>query len=190
MIKVRLTLEGIAPLLMHNIRLADPLDPYKKALAQLTSKRKKTDDDYVEMARLEFFGGMYHDADLGPYIPGANVEACLRKAGGLSKQSKKIERGLMINELMLPLIYKGPRDLEALWEDPNHRLTIMVRVTGRVPRCRPKFDHWVVEADADVDPSILDTADLERIAEDAGVMMGLGDWRPRYGRFKVTAEVL
>ena len=68
--KVRLSIEGTAPLLMHNIRLADPLNPIAKAMKAISSKRKKTDDDLAQLARLEFEGGLYVLPDLGPYLPG------------------------------------------------------------------------------------------------------------------------
>ena len=54
--KVRLTLTGVEPLLMHSDRLSDPLDPHAMALREVSSKRKKTDDDHREMARLSGAG--------------------------------------------------------------------------------------------------------------------------------------
>lgn len=48
---------GTVPMLMHNERLADPLDPHTKALAALTSTRgnaKKTDAHIEDVARAEW----------------------------------------------------------------------------------------------------------------------------------------
>lgn len=36
-------LRGVAPLVMHNSRLANPLDPLKRELSKLTAQKKKTD---------------------------------------------------------------------------------------------------------------------------------------------------
>jgi len=75
--KVRLTLTGTAPMLMHNIQLADPLNAIARAMKEISSKRKKTDEDQLRMAELEFKGGLYITDQLGPYVPGVNVEKCL-----------------------------------------------------------------------------------------------------------------
>jgi hypothetical protein len=39
--KLRMTCTGTRPLLMHNVRLASPLDPYAKRLKALNSKKVK-----------------------------------------------------------------------------------------------------------------------------------------------------
>lgn len=49
---------GIAPLLMHNGRLADPLDPHSKALADAARRRGKIEADHLEIARLEFLDSL------------------------------------------------------------------------------------------------------------------------------------
>lgn len=69
MIKFRITLHGINPLLMHNSRLSNPLDPNAKAMKKVSGKRQKTDEDHAELARLEHAGSLYHDPIAGPYIP-------------------------------------------------------------------------------------------------------------------------
>jgi hypothetical protein len=55
-------------------------------------------------------------------------------------------------------------------------------------RCRPRFRQWRVEADGHLDTAVLSFEELEEIANTAGAMIGLGDYRPRFGRF--TAEVV
>lgn len=56
---MKLRLTGIAPLLMHDNKAANPLNPYAKAMKALTGKRKKTDDDLAEIARIEWEAGLY-----------------------------------------------------------------------------------------------------------------------------------
>ena len=63
----RITITGTAELLMHNARLANPLDSAAKAMKAISSKRVKTDEDHAEMARLEHFGSLYYDSEIGPY---------------------------------------------------------------------------------------------------------------------------
>lgn len=189
MIEFRLTIEGTAPLLMHSSRLANPLDPATKALKRVTGKRIKTDEDHEEIARLEHLGSLYLDPTVGPYVPGENLARALVDGGRLSKQGIKIQRGVFIKTDVNPLGYRGPRDATGLWADANHRLMASVKVgTSRTMRCRPIFSEWRTEALGILDPNVLDLDELANIAEAAGQMIGLGDWRPRYGRFTAKVE--
>ena len=43
------------------------MNKFAKAMKAITSKRKKTDEDYIELARLEFFGGLYADDQGRPH---------------------------------------------------------------------------------------------------------------------------
>lgn len=183
-----ITITGTAPLLMHNSRLANPLDPAAKALKRVTSKRNKTDDDHEECARLEHAGGLYIDPDAGPYIPADNIWRALYDAAKKSKRGPKIKEGLFIATDVNPLAYRGPRDVDSLWKDESFRHLASAKVTTqRVMRCRPIFREWATDARGVIDPNVLDLAEVVQIAETAGNLVGLGDWRPRYGRFR--AEV-
>lgn len=187
--KVRLSIVGTAPLLMHSARLSDPLDPVAKQLKAISSKRTKTEDDQVEMARIEFEGGMYFDEVAGPYIPSINVHRCLVEAGRINKLGRHTERGVVIMDEICPLGYTGPRTIEGLWEDKNFVSRLSVGVTtSRVMRTRPQFPKWALECDFLVDTGQLDLNQLTDIAEKAGAMIGLGDYRPRFGRFNVTVQ--
>lgn len=184
----RITLTGTGALLMHSARLSNPLDPATKAIKKVSGKRNKTDDDHAAMAHLEFVGSLYHDEHVGPYIPGENLWRCLYDAAKKSKRGQKVKEGLFIATDVNPVAYPGPRDPEQMWADENFRFFASVKVgMKRVTRCRPIFRQWSTEADGVLDTNILDFAELEQIAETAGLLIGLGDWRPRYGRF--VAEV-
>lgn len=183
-----ITLTGTAPLLMRSSRLANPLDPATKALKKITGKRTKTDDDHLEIARLEHLGSLYFDADIGPYMPGDNIWRALYDAAKKHKMGPRIKEGVIITSDVNPLAYSGPRDVDKLWADETFRHMSSVKIsTSRTMRCRPIFHEWRVDAEGIMDPNVLDPADLAAIAETAGTLIGIGDWRPRYGRF--TAKV-
>lgn len=189
MARFRLTCTGTTPLLMHNARLSNPLDDVAKAMKRISSKRVKTEDDYEELARLEHMGGLYFDPDVGPFVPGQNFERCLVDAGRITKSGKKIERGVFVETDVNPLAYEGPRNVDGLWKDENFRHAASVKVTtNRVTRTRPQFRQWAVEAEGMFDPAIIGVDELREIADTAGRMIGLGDWRPRYGRFEAQVE--
>jgi hypothetical protein len=183
-----MTIRGTGGLIVHNVRLANPLDPAARELKKLTSKRKKTDEDYEEIARMEHAAGLYFDPDVGPYIPGENIWRCLYDAARKTRNGPKVKEGLLITSDLNPIAYHGPRDITGLWADANFRIVRMVQVeTRRVLRCRPIFRQWQTDAIGIIDTSVLDLAELETFVEKAGQLIGLGNWRPRYGRF--TAEV-
>lgn len=187
MIDFTITLTGTAPLLMHNSRLSNPLDTATKALKKYTGKRNKTDDDHEQIARLEFAGGLYMDPDVGPYIPGENIARCLVDGAKLTKQGVKVTRGVFISTDVNPLSYSGPRDESGLWDSGWRHMASVKVGTARTMRCRPWFPEWRVQAEGVLDPSVLELDDLATIADNAGSLIGLGDWRPRFGRF--TAKV-
>ena len=59
---MKLRLTGITPLMLHNIRLADPDDPVVRQISELTAKKKSmTEADRLQVAWLKFVGGLYHD---------------------------------------------------------------------------------------------------------------------------------
>lgn len=186
-----MTCEGTSPLLMHNARLVDPLDVIVKQIQEVSRKTKKTDEDHAEMSRLEFIGGIYYMPGLGPFIPAPNLQKSLIEGARLTKSGKKIERGVFIETIMIPVEYDGPRDIEEMWEDSRftHRAPVKVGM-ARVMRTRPVFPSWKLTATGMYDASIINLADLRSAAQTAGQMIGLGDYRPTYGRYACTLEEL
>lgn len=188
---VKINIRGTAPLITHNVRLANPLDPIARQMKVISGKRKKTDEDYEALARLEFEGGLYLATDgTGPMIPGANVAKCLVEGARITKQGKQVERGVLVNEIEIPLLYEGPRDVESLWKRQEDFVSCMaVKVgTSRVMRTRPIFRDWALECTAVVDGSLLNLEQFSEIVDQASAMAGLCEMRPRYGRFHAVVE--
>lgn len=180
----KLTLTGTASLLMHNARLADPLDPVVEELKKITSKMRKTREDHENIARMELLGGLYYDDELGPYLPADNVIRMMRDAAKTRKMQPKIIQGVFVTSDMNALAYDGPRKAEEIANDKNfvHRSAAVVG-QQRVMRTRPMFREWAVQCEGFVDPTVIDIKDLDDILTIGGMRIGLGDWRPRYGRF-------
>jgi hypothetical protein len=187
--EVNVKLTGRTAVLMHHPRLSDPLDPIARTMSEVARKRKKTDSDLGELARLEYFGGAYFDQDIGPYVPSAWVLKALNNAGKVSKEGLRVLRGVALLDDMLPLAYDGPRTLEALFNDPSFVSRMPVRVgSTRVWRVRPRFGSWSISFAAEIADDILNVEDFVTILERAGRSEGLGDARSLgYGRF--SAEV-
>lgn len=187
-----LTMMGTAPMLVHNAQLSDPLNKWAKEMKKVSAKRTKTEDDHLEMSRLEFYGGMYYDADLGPVIPAMNIEATLVNGAKKIKLGKAVTQGLRITDQVTPIIYKGPRDMAGLWGNGEsefvNRASAKVGM-ARVMRTRPMFTNWALEVSGVYDESIFDEDVINEICQYSGTLTGIGDWRPRFGTFTHELEV-
>lgn len=192
--ELELMLQGLAPLLMNAPTLLDPFSPYTRELNALTSRKSsaRTADDHMNIAKLSWRAALYHDEELGPYLPGAAVKACLAGAATRWRLGAVVKRSLIVVEHKVPLQYNGPRDVEALW-DEGFRDVRAVRNAGpsgsQVPRVRPCFDQWSATCTAAFDPQELDVDRLWRIGERAGIMC-IGDYRPEFGMFAFDLRVI
>jgi hypothetical protein len=180
------TLKSVCPMLMHNGQMADPANVFAKAMKATSGKRAKTDADYEEMARLEFLGGLYMGKS-GPVIPPQNVRGMLIRAARKRKEGKQAEAGVFIlNNAVLE--YNGPTDADALWEEESFRHRAIVVVgRARVARTHPIFEEWQAKVKVTYDDELVNERQLDEWFEIAGSIIGLGDWRPQFGRFEVVA---
>jgi hypothetical protein len=185
--QIQFTISSMAPLLMHNGQLANPLHPISKAMKKITDKRtKKTDTDLEELARLEFTGSLYLNDDQAPVVPGELLEAMMVEAGKAVRLGKQFKAGLL-SEGNWPLIYDGPKTQDSLWEDIRFRDQRGARITtARVIRTRPRFDKWSLKFTLHYLPTVLNEAAVRDALIHAGQLIGLGDYRPRFGRFEVV----
>lgn len=184
--QLKLTITGKAPLLMHSDRFANPLDPMTKAHKELTSKRKKTDEDQIAIAKSEFIGGCYWNKNSGFFMPAQNLDACLIAAAKLQKLGVRFKQAVQVLEDDLSLIGKLPATPEKLWESPENIDARGVKVgTAKIIRYRPIFRTWSLNATVAFNEEIVNGSEVKKAIEDAGALIGLGDYRPRFGRFTV-----
>ena len=183
---VAVKITGKAAFLMHSDRFANPLDPLTKAHKELTSKRKKTDDDHIAIARSEFIGGCYWKKDRGFFLPAQNLDACLIAAAKLQKLGVKFKQGVTVLEDELALEGYENKTPEQLWADPDFVDCRGVKVgTAKIMRYRPIFRNWSLRASIMVNEDVVNVNEVQKAAQDAGALIGLGDYRPRFGRFNV-----
>lgn len=182
----KIKIRGLTPLIMHNGRLSDPLDDATQALARLTSKRNKTLDDHRAVSKAEWYGGLYVDENGAPCLPGEVLEAALVEGAKKYKLGKATKGGIIVAG-NFPLAYDGPKNVDKLWADGGYLKRASVRVgTSRVIRSRPFFQKWALAFEVQWDPEVMKDEDtIHEIAEAAG-KSGVGDWRPKFGRFETT----
>lgn len=188
---VRVHIIGTTPCIMQSDKMVNPFSPEAKRNAEINSKKtRKTDDDRLEQAIIEYKASLYCDAIIGPYWPAQNILRCLRDAAKMTRQGKDVERGLDILDNKNALLYDGPRTPDELAANPDFvDCRSVVIQNKRVMRTRPIFNEWELKFCLMYDRSIFkDLQTVRRIVETAGRYVGLSTFRPRFGQFEIAEE--
>lgn len=184
-LKIKAT--GTTPLMMHADTLANPLAAASKAHKELTSKRKKTEDDHLAIARSEFIAGCYWSEAEGFYVPGQNFDATFLAGAKLQKNGVRWKRGVLVLENKVKLRHDGPQTPAELWEDPAFVDCRGVKVgAAKIMRYRPVFLDWAAELTVAINTDVMDVQEVKKSIEDAGALIGVCEYRPRFGRFEVA----
>jgi hypothetical protein len=187
-----LTLTGSVTLLMKNIRLGDPDEPIVRDIGRLNDlKQKITTEQRAERDYLKWLGALYWDDEDGPILPAANVFRSIQQAAALTRQGKDIERGLIMHGLHARLEYPGPRDIPGLWGDgkgPHVDRRMCVVNRAPVPNLRPAFPQWAASFKFDLDEDVISLDDFRWVAEKAGRLIHVGDYRRFFGAYRVEVQ--
>ena len=132
-------------------------------------------------------GRRYVDEGRIAMIPAEAIESAVLSAARTKRKGKQAKAGFLCSEAPL-LQYDGPKTLDDLWTDSQFRFRHPVQINGsaRTMRTRPRFPNWSVDVTAQFLPSLLNRAEVIEFLEIAGFREGLGDWRPKFGSFKVN----
>lgn len=184
---LNIKITGTRPFLSHNDTLSDPLNPLTKYHKSLSSKRKKTDEDYALLAESQLVTSCYYDEQLGFVMNGEMIEACIKSGAKLNKLGKVIDRAIMLTDVVFPMTIKNcPANPQELAKNPDFIYAKSVKIgTARVMSYRPIFRDWSVEFGLMFDEEQITKEELLMVLENAGNLCGVGGWRPRFGRFSV-----
>jgi len=167
---------GTAPILFHR---------YDEAVVERTSKAPKNSRSR-KVDDVESFVYRTPEGEIG--IPGRNFKACLREAGRSvpdPRSPRKSARDLVQSAIQVgPFVASlGRSDWDAV--DVQR---VVVRQAA-ITRARPMFrEGWTVDFDVAVlAPEYADEDWLHDLISRAGRFVGLGDFRPDYGRFRMDA---
>lgn len=187
---LKLRLIGKNAIILHNGQTADPRNQFAKSMKEISSKRKKTDADYDQLALLEFLAGLYVvDGDI--VIPDYVLEPTIIAGAKKSKSGVQAKTGIFV-EKSASLEFDGKPEvinnetLKDLFEAGQHHLSIGVKVgTSRVIRTRPCLRRWSCVVELEYDTEFVNRSQAVGFVRDAGRQVGICDWRPKYGRFEV-----
>jgi hypothetical protein len=184
---------GLKPLVMHNVRLANPYDPMTRKVAELVQVCKKdpTDKNLTELIHAEWLGGLYLDGQQRPVVMSNAIRACIaQKAYPMVRGGKDAVKAA-ITVLECPLVehgIPGVRTAKELWDHSvakGHKNLLYVPVSVNnsvVMRSRPIFPEWKIRFRMTVNVGSLDYDTVTKLMDLAGDN-GLLDYRPDYGQF-------
>lgn len=178
-------IESTSPMLHHGAQ----------ALGMEEESKKKKGGSALMGDSEEWKKTIYFEEGVGVFLPAVNVEAALIEASkqfkiGRGSASKYFKSGVFITDDKLPFFVNG-KPITALEGIEIDKRTVKNPATkGRNVRYRALFRQWkskfrvIVSADDYIDKNLL----LESL-DYAGAYVGVGDFRPRFGRFKVNKIV-
>lgn len=184
---LKFKIEGVAPLLQHDDKTANPFNEYTKKMKAISSKRKKTEDDLFEMASIEWEASLYHTQQKGYFIKAECFEGTFLaaaksfKLGQVFKQAFRIPTDPVFKFKHNKLT---PSELFQMDEYKDFR-TVKVN-NSKILRCRPIFNEWSTVIEIWYDETRLDESDILKFVEYGGKYIGVCDYRPKFGRFNAT----
>lgn len=187
--RMNVTIEGTAPLLMNNGRGADPMHEATKKLKELSQTRSKdkTEEVLKLIAQNEMNVKLYLNSDGVPYIPELNIEACILRGARKYRDGKLASAGLRVVDAQ-PLEYDGPKTFDGLLADERFQYRCGFKQGQvRVYKVRPMFTEWKQTFTVEFDTSIISAESLVKYIKTAGIYVGIGDWRPRHGCFSLVS---
>lgn len=167
--KAKVKIEGVAPLLMN--RFAIDKETEEKA------KRRDEKFDPKEDAEKALYRN-----DKGCYAPSTWIEACLRDT---AKEFKGKGRGTL-KSTVLSSVFVDPPEIplnKKTYDEIDQRPAVIQR--QRIVKSRPRFNSWALEFAVNFDEKRINRDTLKQILEEAGQTKGIGDYRPKFGRFKI-----
>jgi arsenate reductase-like glutaredoxin family protein len=169
--KIDVVIKGIAPLLQNRF----PIEDY--GINKSRAKRK------VYVPEEEAKKSLYQNEDIGIYEPSEHLLASLIKSAtkfifeGKKTYKDIISTSILVEPECIPLITSKPYIIDK-------RPVVIGR--ARIVRSRPRFEDWQLEFTITIlDEQNISPNTLKEILEMAG-NSGIGDYRPRFGRFQVT----
>jgi len=167
--KVSVRIKGIAPLLSNKFDIAED-----------DGKAGRKDKQYIPKEEADKL--MYFDDEIGCYAPSTWIEASIREASKGFKQG----RGTFKNTILASVfIDKEKIPLKKKTYDEIDRRFARIQRNGIV-KCRPRFNSWELEFDINYESGRISKENLELILREAGATKGIGDYRPKFGRFEVV----
>jgi len=165
--KIKAKIEGLAPLLQNKFQEEEP-------------STKKTKKVYVDTEEAE--KRVYRNSKGEIIVTSAQLKASLIKA---ATDFKYAGRKTYKDFLKAGIIFSDTEFKLSTQEYEIHKCSVVIQ-RARIMRARPMFKDWKVEFEFEIIDENIAPSVVKEIFEAAGKYQGLGDYRPEFGRYKVT----
>lgn len=176
MAQITITIDGIRPLMTHN-----PQSMFGKKGARGATEIP-TPEDEAEL-------GTYRLPDGTCALRSESLPRAMHQASGAWKIKRSSMKAIIAHIEaqgdLVPLTTHDGKPISSFAVDVR---SVVLKPAGRILRARPRFDEWSAAFLIEYDETLIpDQQLLLNIAADAGRRFGVGDYRPRFGRFTVRA---
>ncbi len=169
---IKVTIKGTAPLLQHR---------FPEETGVQSVKKNSGGGDYSEMAEQ----AAYKLPDGTLYQPSAHIERSMQKAATNFKILGK--RGKTYMDLIKSSCYIAPDAIPHIIQDYTIDRRSVIIQRARIMRERPILKEWELAFDIIIMDKQLKQETVKEILDYAGAFVGIGDYRPKFGRFMVVS---
>ena len=152
--------------------------------------KNRTPAQQEQIDFLQWHGGLYLNKKEEIIIPAENLEATLIRGAMKQKRGPDAKSGILCQDAILEHPLKG-KGLAEMYEssDPDYKFVRGVVVNrGRVFTTRPCIPDWRATVCVQFEDEIVSKDELRKWLVEAGANIGIGDWRPKFGRFTVMGK--
>lgn len=175
MITINVKISGITPLIVN--RFHEQAQEEASSGTHSRSERPGPEED----AKMR----LYQNGN-GPFLPAENIRQSII---GASSRHKIGRRAATMDIAAGLYVFPFELTLQGEWH-VDSRAVVIKATGGRIVRHRPMFDEWSIDLKLQIDNSLVSEQLVKKIVEDAGALVGIGDFRPArkgpYGRFSVV----
>ena len=169
---IEVEIKGVAPYLMHR---------FPGETADTKGQKKTGRKDYTLQAE----ESLYRDEKGVIYVPSTQIEGAIVKASTdfqITGKGKKTYKDLSRSALVVQpnAIPMEPQE----WVQDAQPVVVQ---RSRVMRYRPKWDQWKLHFKIEILDDQFPVEIVKEILDSARTYKGIGDFRPKYGRFIVTS---
>lgn len=194
---LKVKIEGVKPLILHNGQGANPIDNrempnflqkkfgcklYREAIKPISSKRGKTEKDHINLSELSFYSSLYLNDKKQIILPAENLERMLETQAIANRKGATFKRAVSIDEDVILEFPNKNKPLKALYD--LHKYIVMGVVSrSKVSVTRAIFPKWSATFKISYDPKQINEAEIkDNLA--LGEFYGSFERRPKFGRYK------
>ena len=136
------------------------------------------------MGRIECEAGLYLNAKKQVILPTRVLEAHIAEGARKTKEGPRALAGMFVDTDGVLAYDGGPLSVAEILDSEDHQLRLSVVVgQAKVMRVRPIFTNWSTTFEVSILEEMVTSDMLRTWITNGGDFVGIGDYRPRYGRY-------